>query len=85
MNTTIEVGMPNSFSYIFYFEKNELFLAFPIRRLCDSLLIFYITSVSYSYDGSNCVNEKWEFYKAYKYKCDFIFRNQNPIYLIIII
>ena len=75
MNTTLEVGKPNSFSYSFYFEKNELFFSFPIKKLCDSNSIYDITSVPYSYDGSNCVNEKGEFYSVYKYKCDFIFKN----------
>ena len=75
MNTTLEVEKPKSFGNTFYFEKNELFFTFPIKSLCDANSIYDITSVPYKYDGSNCVNERGEFYTVYKYKCDFIFKN----------
>ena len=74
MNSSLEAAKPNSYGYSFYFEENELFISYPIMNLCNTNDIMDIVSVPYSYDGSQCLDEKGEFYTVYKYKCEIYFK-----------
>ena len=64
-----------TYGFSFYFEKNELFISYPIKNLCDSFIFYDIVSVPYSYSARQCVDKNGEYYTVYKYKCEIYFEN----------
>ena len=74
MDANIEAINTNINYYFFYFEKNELLIAYPLEYVCSSGY-FYTIQMAYSYSTKQCINEKGNIYQVYKFKCELYYNN----------
>ena len=72
LDSIVETTKPYSYAYYFNFEKNELYISYPISDGCDNYYLHYYTNPFYY--GSTCMNSEGEFYEVYKLKCEYIFQ-----------
>ena len=75
IDSNVKATMPEIYWYSFYFERNELYIAFPIRSLCETFQFFNLYSASYRFSSRQCVDENGEYYNVYKFKCEIYFKN----------
>ena len=75
IDSNVKATMPEIYWYSFYFERNELYIAFPIRSLCETFQFFNLYSASYRFSSRQCVDENGEYYNVYKFKCEIYFQN----------
>ena len=73
LDSIVETTKPYSYAYFFYFEKNELYISYPISDGCDSNYLYYMIDPYYT--GSSCINNEGEYYEVYKLKCEIFFQN----------
>ena len=74
MDANIEATTPNVIYYFFYFEKTELYTAYPLKNLCSSGQ-FYTLKLSYIANTKQCIDDKGDYYNVYKFKCELFYQN----------
>ena len=75
IDSCLEATKPNAYVYSFYFEKNELYISYPIYSGCETGKFYILLYYSYRYDSRQCMDENAEYYNIYKFKCEIYFRN----------
>ena len=74
MDANIEATTPNIIYYFFYFEKTELYTAYPLKNLCSSGQ-FYTLKLSYIANRKQCIDDNGDYYSVYKFKCELFYQN----------
>ena len=72
IDAVTEALTPNIYYFFFYFEKTELYISYPLRNLCTSGQ-FYRMKLSYASNKTQCIDDKGQYYKIYKLKCELLF------------
>ena len=75
LNSSLEATKPDAYYYYFYFEKNELYIAYPISVTCDTGQYYDLNDAFYEYATIQCIDDNAEYYRIYKYKCEFFYKN----------
>ena len=73
LDSSFEVAKPNIISYYFYFEKNELYISYPLIIDCESGFISEMKN--FTNKTFTCINDKGQIYEIYKMKCEVFFSN----------
>ena len=74
IDSNIEATTPNIVFYFFYFEKTELYVAYPLRNLCSDGF-FYTMKLSYMSNKKQCIDGEGNYYNVYKFKCELYYQN----------
>jgi len=75
LDSILEVTWRDASPYFFYFEKTELYIAYPLSYHCDKSWLDDISNYSEKYENTTCMDENGEHYKIYKMKCEGFFIN----------
>ena len=75
IDSNIKATLPDVYWYSFYFESNELYIAYPIYGLCYTFEFFNLKYISYRYSTFQCVDENSEYYETFKFKCSIYYKN----------
>ena len=74
IDANYETTWINTLDHFFYFERNELYLSYPLSMDCYSGFAYYMTDINY-YENTDCIDENGEFYDLYKIKCEGFYQN----------
>ena len=73
INALYELAKPDVFDYFFYFEKNELYISYPILDGCGTYFVYFMT---YEYlDIEGCNQDNGDPYEAFRFKCLTFYKN----------
>ena len=71
LESILETTKPDTSFYFFYFDITELYLGFPLKFECQDNFINFLKNPIY--EGTTCIDEKGDFYKTFKMKCETFF------------